>query len=54
MDKTDLKPVHAEPRHGDIKHSYGDISKAQRNLEYAPKVQLEEGLNELIKWYSEQ
>jgi len=54
MDKTDLKPVHAEPRSGDIKHSYGDISKAQRNLEYAPKVQLEEGLNELIKWYSEQ
>ena len=54
MDKTDLKPVHAEPRPGDIKHSYGDISKAQRNLEYAPKVQLEEGLTELIKWYSEQ
>ena len=54
MDKTDLKPVHAEPRPGDIKHSYGDISKAKRNLEYTPKVQLEEGLSELVEWYSKQ
>jgi len=54
MDKTDLKPVHAEPRPGDIKHSYGDINKAKRNLEYTPKVQLEEGLSELIEWYSKQ
>jgi len=54
MDKTDLKPVHAEPRPGDIKHSYGDINKAKRNLEYTPKVQLEEGLNELVEWYSKQ
>ena len=52
MDKTSLKPVHAEPRPGDIKHSYGDISKARRNLEYKPKVQLEKGLSELVKWYS--
>ena len=54
MDKTSLKPVHAEPRPGDIKHSYGDISKARRNLEYKPKVQLEKGLSELVKWYSKQ
>jgi len=52
MDKTSLKPVHAEPRPGDIKHSYGDITKARRNLEYEPKVQLEKGLSELVKWYS--
>ena len=52
MDKTSFKPVHVEPRPGDIKHSYGDISKARRNLEYEPKVQLEKGLNELVKWYS--
>jgi len=52
MDKTSLKPVHAEPRPVDIKHSYGDITKARRKLQYAPKVQLEKGLSELIKWYS--
>ena len=54
MNKTDLKPVHFEPRPGDIKHSYGDINKAKRNLEYTPKVQLEEGLTEIVKWYSAQ
>jgi len=54
MDKTDLKPVHAEPRPGDIKHSYGDINKAKRNLEYTPKVQLEDGLSELVEWYLKQ
>ena len=52
--KTDLKPVHAEPRPGDIMHSYGDISKAERKLGYKPRVQLEKGLNELIKWHSKQ
>jgi nucleoside-diphosphate-sugar epimerase len=49
MDKTNLEPVHAEARQGDIKHSYGDITKAKRKLGYKPKVQLEQGLNELIK-----
>jgi len=54
MGKTSLKPVHAEPRPGDIKHSYGDITKARRNLEYNPKVRLEKGLSELVKSYSKQ
>ena len=54
MGKTALKPVHAEQKPGDIKHSYGDISKARRNLEYESKVQLEKGLSELVKWYSKQ
>jgi nucleoside-diphosphate-sugar epimerase len=54
MGKSLLKPVHAEPRPGDIKHSYGDITKARRNLGYKPKVQLEKGLSELVKSYSKQ
>jgi nucleoside-diphosphate-sugar epimerase len=54
MDKTSLKPVHAEPRPGDIRHSYGDITKARKKLEYEPRVQLEKGLSELVKSYSKQ
>ena len=54
MGKSFLKPVHAEPRPGDIKHSYGDITKARRNLGYKPKVQIEKGLSELVKSYSKQ
>jgi UDP-N-acetylglucosamine 4-epimerase len=53
-DKTDLEPIHAEPRDGDIKHSYGDITKAKRNLEYEPRVQLEQGLRELVESCSKQ
>jgi nucleoside-diphosphate-sugar epimerase len=52
MGKTELKPVHVEPRPGDIKHSYGDISKAKNILGYAPKIQLENGLAEITKWYA--
>jgi nucleoside-diphosphate-sugar epimerase len=54
MGKTSLKPVYAEPRLGDIKHSYGDITKARKTLEYEPKVRLEKGLSELVKSYSKQ
>jgi UDP-glucose 4-epimerase len=54
MGKTCLKPVYVKPRLGDIKHSYGDIAKAERKLGYKPRVQLEMGLSELIKWYSKQ
>jgi nucleoside-diphosphate-sugar epimerase len=52
--KTQLTPVRAEPRRCDIKHSYGDITKARKTLGYEPKVQLEKGLNELVKAYSNQ
>jgi nucleoside-diphosphate-sugar epimerase len=54
MGKPSLKPVHAEPRPGDIKHSYGDITKARTNLGYKPKVQLKKGLSKLVKAYSKQ
>ena len=52
MGKTVVEPVYKDPRPGDIKHSYADISKARKNLEYKPRVQLEEGLTELIEWYT--
>jgi nucleoside-diphosphate-sugar epimerase len=52
--KESIDPVYAEHRLGDIKHSYAKITKAQRNLQFEPKVQLEKGLEQLIKWYSKQ
>lgn len=54
MEKTEIEPVHIEPRSGDIRHSCGDITEASKKLGYKPKVQLEKGLSELIRWYSEQ
>lgn len=52
MDKESFELLHTEARPGDIKHSYADITKAQNNLKFDPRVQLEKGLSQLIKWYS--
>ncbi len=49
--KEQLKPVFTEPRTGDIKHCSSDIAKAQRLLDFCPKIQLEDGLPKLVKWY---
>ena len=49
--KTDLKPKHTDPRPGDIRQSYADISKAKKLLGYVPKTPLKEGLTKLVEWY---
>jgi UDP-glucuronate 4-epimerase len=36
---------------GDVTHTFADISKAQRLLNYTPKVSIEKGIEEFIKWY---
>jgi UDP-glucose 4-epimerase len=52
--KKNLKIEYTEPRHGDIKHSYADISKAKEKLNYAPGYILSDGLKEVITWYRKQ
>ncbi|MEM3550707.1 MAG: NAD-dependent epimerase/dehydratase family protein [Candidatus Bathyarchaeia archaeon] len=47
--KLDRKPIHRKPRVGDIKHSYADISKAENLIDFKPRVNLNEGLKELIE-----
>ena len=34
---------------GDVPHTYADISKAKRDLDYEPKTSLEEGLTKFYK-----
>lgn len=41
----------AEPRTGDVKHSLGDISLAQKHLGYSADVGFEEGLRHTVEWY---
>jgi UDP-N-acetylglucosamine/UDP-N-acetylgalactosamine 4-epimerase len=45
-----VKPVHAPPRVGDIKHSLASIDKASRLFGYKPLIAMKEGLVETIKW----
>ncbi len=40
------------PRAGDIRHSSADIAKAQRELGYEPTVNVEQGLQETVRWYA--
>ncbi|MCX8170011.1 MAG: GDP-mannose 4,6-dehydratase, partial [Candidatus Methanomethyliaceae archaeon] len=42
------KPIFTRPRAGDIKHSYADITKAERLLGFKPRISIEEGLKELL------
>jgi len=52
--KKELKPIHAPPRPGDIRHSYADTSKARKMLGFEPKTSLREGLAKTIEWYMSQ
>ena len=49
MGREDLRPIYAPPRPGDIRHSIADISRAQKELGFKPKVKLEVGIKELIR-----
>ena len=46
-------PVFNPPRNGDIRHSYGDMSRSAARLGYRPAIGLIEGLRETVRWYQE-
>ena len=48
----DIKPVFADERKGDIKHSYADITKAAQLLDYNPDWSFERGIDETVDWYA--
>ncbi len=48
MGSNNVKPVYNEPRHGEVRHSFADISKA-KTFGYNPRYSLEEGLTETIR-----
>lgn len=48
--QENLRNIYSDPRPGDIRHGYADISKAKRLLGYNPKFSIKEGLTELINW----
>jgi UDP-glucose 4-epimerase len=48
------RPVHTEPRPGDVRHTRADIGAARRDLGHEPTVDLEAGLRETVEWFSGQ
>ncbi len=48
---TDLSPIHADERQGDIKHSRAGVDKAGELLGFEPLVSFDEGLRRTVEWY---
>jgi len=48
---SSVEPVHLEPRPGDIRHSFADISRARNTLGFRSAVSFEEGIRRTISWY---
>lgn len=51
VDKKNIKNIYTDPRLGDVKHSYADITKAKRILNYSAGCSLEEELGEVVDSY---
>lgn len=47
-------PEFLEPRAGDVKHSWADITATQRDLGYQPQVRWQDGLGPTIDFYAQQ
>jgi nucleoside-diphosphate-sugar epimerase len=50
---TDIQPIYAPGRLGDIKHSLADLSSAREQLGYEPLVPLRDGLERTIEHFAE-
>jgi len=51
LDKKNLKNIYKEPRPTESRHSYADISKAEKTLGFHPKFDVKKGLTDLVDWY---
>ena len=47
-----VRPVHREPRPGDLPFSRADIAKAERLLGYRPQLRIMQGLQKTVAWYA--
>jgi UDP-glucose 4-epimerase len=47
------KPVHEDPRPGDVRDSQADSARAQELLGWKPEITFEEGLRRTIEWYTD-
>ncbi|HEY2894978.1 MAG TPA: SDR family oxidoreductase [Pirellulales bacterium] len=48
---TNVSPIHAPPRVGDVRESLADITQARQRLGYEPQIGFEEGLRLSIDYY---
>ena len=46
-----ITPEYADPKPGDIQHSFADISLARELLDYKVEVDFFEGIKRTVEWY---
>lgn len=51
--KKEIKPVHVEPRIGEVKKLIANASKAKKILGWKPEYDFKEGLKAFIQWYKQ-
>jgi nucleoside-diphosphate-sugar epimerase len=49
--KKDIQPVYLEPRKGDVRKTYADITKAEKFLGWKPRIDFYEGLKRTVEWF---
>jgi UDP-glucose 4-epimerase len=49
--KTQVEPIFAPPRAGDVRESLADITLARKHLGYSPQIRFDEGLSRSIDYY---
>ena len=49
--KTTQEPIYRNFREGDVRHSQADVSKAIKNLGYAPEYKILQGISKAMPWY---
>jgi len=50
---TDIRPVYADHRQGDVRHSLAAIEQARELLGYQVRVDFKEGLRRTVEWFRE-
>lgn len=48
------RAVHTDQRPGDIRHSLADIGAARRELMFEPRIGIEDGLRQTMRWFMAQ
>ncbi len=49
---SDIEAKYTDPQPGDIKHSFADIERARKELDFDPSVDFKEGLKKTAEWFS--
>jgi UDP-glucose 4-epimerase len=54
IEGVEIEPVYGPPRHGDVRDSQADTTRAVADLGHAPRYSFEEGLRLTLEWYRKQ